>query len=193
MPATAHRFLVGFYGEGEDVRSITQDAVEKMGGRLTAVNVYNEVKLLGCKYAWMAVPEESDLGVVREAFKGKTVVDKVPADWDEASKTFKQVVYLCLALERDGGKLALTKDVLSFLIKDLVGGVVIEASVRAVMQQQTVQQPLEALISVLGHLLTHIKIETVQVDAQDVADALKYCEVRRAVAAKQKEQQSEKQ
>eukprot|EP01061_Rhynchopus_euleeides_P047800 TRINITY_DN9835_c0_g1_i1.p2 TRINITY_DN9835_c0_g1~~TRINITY_DN9835_c0_g1_i1.p2 ORF type:complete len:210 (+),score=59.55 TRINITY_DN9835_c0_g1_i1:44-631(+) len=189
MP-TANRFFIGFYDAAEEVRAITQSVVDALGDKMAAVNVYNESKLLGCKFAWMAVREPSHLKDVQDVLgKKHTVYCDVDNSLDETDPTFKQRAFLNLVLARDGSKLNLNSSVVDFLLKDLTGGVQLEARLREVMTAQGAQ-PLEALVEILSEL-TSTKITGVTADPVVVSEALRYCDVRRKVAAAKRQQAAE--
>eukprot|EP01063_Lacrimia_lanifica_P037977 TRINITY_DN7963_c0_g1_i1.p1 TRINITY_DN7963_c0_g1~~TRINITY_DN7963_c0_g1_i1.p1 ORF type:complete len:214 (+),score=105.23 TRINITY_DN7963_c0_g1_i1:57-644(+) len=193
MP-TANRFFLGFFPADQSVQDITHWAVGKLGDKLSAVNVYNEAKLLDCKFAWMAVQKPEFLADVQAAFGEEytSVTEMEVREVCETQKTFKQVTYLHLALARDNGALKLTKPVLDFLLKDLVGGVVIEQAVVKIVNEKKAQ-PLDALVGVLRSMLPGQTIRSVTVDTEDITEALKYCEVRRKVAVARQEQQKAEQ
>ena len=187
MPATANRFFIGFFGAEDDVRTITGNAVEAMGDKLTAVNVFNEAKLLKCKFAWMAVRNPEDFEAVEQKFgESHTVITHVDGELDEVDATFKHRAYLNLILKRDGGKLTLSEEAIDFLIKDLTGGIVIERELAKRVAGG--MPPLEALLAVVSSLTPGVELKTVTVDPELVVQALKFCEVRRSVARAKKEQ-----
>ena len=186
MP-TPNRFYIGLYDAESEVRGITEAVAATLGDHLAAVNVYNEVALLGCKFAWMAVREASqrDAAIATLRAEGKVVL-AVDDSLDETDPTFKHRAYLNLLLTRDEGKLDLSSQALDFFIKDVTGGVTIERTMRAAMEERKCEA-VEGLMHVLAKMAS-VPITSVTTDPEQVVEALRYCDVRRQLTVAKKAQ-----
>eukprot|EP01060_Flectonema_neradi_P034723 TRINITY_DN6194_c0_g1_i1.p1 TRINITY_DN6194_c0_g1~~TRINITY_DN6194_c0_g1_i1.p1 ORF type:complete len:196 (+),score=43.40 TRINITY_DN6194_c0_g1_i1:46-633(+) len=189
--STPNRFLVGFYESDVTVQTITEQAVELTKGCLSAVMVFNESTTLGEKFALMAVREPEQLKLVKSQFEGKTVCVDIPDSIDEKDVLFKHRCYILLLLTDSEGKLNLTKKSLDFLIKDVTGGVHIEAAVRKMMTDDKLPA-LDSLLGVIGTLVPGVQIKSLIVNTEDITEALRFCDIRRQVAQKKKELEASK-
>eukprot|EP01065_Artemidia_motanka_P010181 TRINITY_DN1535_c0_g3_i1.p1 TRINITY_DN1535_c0_g3~~TRINITY_DN1535_c0_g3_i1.p1 ORF type:complete len:262 (+),score=96.51 TRINITY_DN1535_c0_g3_i1:67-786(+) len=192
MP-TPHKFFVGFVPPTVSVQQFTNAMAERLPV-LRAVTLFNE-KQLGCKFAWMAVAEASDLPAAA-ALSGDTLgglvpdglvvrADGVGADWDETRPEFRQQGYLLLKLRQpDQPELQLSGGEIEFLLKDPVGGAVVERKFRSVLADAPAADGAnQALVwsAVLPELLHGESVPPVCADSSQVAEALRFCDVRRRV------------
>ena len=188
--ATPNRFLVGFYPGDEKVQNITEQAVDATKGNLSAVMVFNESNTLGEKFALMAVKENEHLELLKNQFSDKLICTELPTEWDEKDILFKHRAYLLLALTGSEGKLTLTKQSIDFLLKDVTGGVHIETAVCKIMSEEKLPA-LESLLGVVNSLIPNSPIKSIIVDVEHITDALRFCDIRRQVAERKKEQQKQ--
>eukprot|EP00756_Hemistasia_phaeocysticola_P055510 Hpha_TRINITY_DN31460_c0_g1::TRINITY_DN31460_c0_g1_i1::g.145421::m.145421 len=207
MP-TPNKFFVGFLPPTAPVQDFTKAMVERVED-LRAVNLFNE-KSIGCKFAWLATADEAGLaraakvagdnlgGLVPDGLVVRA--DGVGAEWDETRPEFRQRAYLLLRFyQKQQGQpseavLELSQGELDFLLKDPVGGAVVERKFRSILGPAPVEdEDNQRLVwqGLMRELLPELEGVSVRADPKAVVEALRFCDVRRRVTAERARQAAE--